>query len=154
MPGGGEWRASLGGAPGMGYPTRLALAERALAEMTVRRDEALEKLTAVRKENKALHVELECSRSYQALYDAAQKVGESRRSDGAGVRFDPACVRSSDPNERETIDRGYGTELSVACVPEYPCPSPPPPLPLPPSRRVSPDPFREEQREGFCRVVG
>lgn len=58
--------------------TALALAEKALAEVTSQRDEAIEKLTRARDENSRLVADLEHARSYQALYAAAQEVGRAR----------------------------------------------------------------------------
>ena len=58
----------------MSTSTRLALAERALAEMTIQRDTALEELESSRRENAKLREELERARSYKALYAAAHEV--------------------------------------------------------------------------------
>ncbi|CAM9166013.1 unnamed protein product, partial [Ectocarpus sp. 13 AM-2016] len=51
--------------------TRLALAEKTLAEVTAQRDDALELLESSRQENARLTAELDRARSYKALYAAA-----------------------------------------------------------------------------------
>lgn len=58
----------------MSASARLALAEKALAEVTAQRDEALDKLDILRSENAKLSAELERARSYKALYAAAHQV--------------------------------------------------------------------------------
>lgn len=58
----------------MSASARVSLAERALAEMTAQRDEALDLLEVSRRENARLSAELERSRSYKALYAAAHEV--------------------------------------------------------------------------------
>lgn len=50
------------------------MAERALAEVTAQRDEALKLLGAARHENARLGAELDRARSYKALYAAAHHV--------------------------------------------------------------------------------
>lgn len=79
-PGEEEERAPFSSAPTAPPPlsssssSRLALAERALAEVTAQRDEALRLLESARHENTRLGAELERARSYKALYAAAHHV--------------------------------------------------------------------------------
>lgn len=51
------------------------MAEKALAEVTAQRDDALELLELSRQENARLTAELDRARSYKALYAAAHHVG-------------------------------------------------------------------------------
>lgn len=73
-----EERAPFSTAPTMASTvassSRLALAERALAEAKAERDEALRLLESARQENARLGAELERARSYKALYAAAHHV--------------------------------------------------------------------------------
>lgn len=79
-PGEEEERAPFSSAPTAGAAaatsssSRLALAERALAEVTAQRDEALRLLESARNENARLGAQLDRARSYKALYAAAHHV--------------------------------------------------------------------------------
>lgn len=86
-----EERAPFSGSS-LGVSARLMLAERALAEVTAQRNEALQELEAVKEENATLTSDLERAQSYQSLYAAAHEVCVCGREECVPVRIRMAHV--------------------------------------------------------------